>query len=130
MKYGPFTKFYGLNFKQAIPVDLGLKYAAVENGSFEVTEVYATDGLNRKANLKVLEDDKHFFPEYNGAILIREDVLEKYKDAAPNLEEVLNTLGGKFTNEIMTDLTYKVDVEGQSVDSVAKEFLTQQGLLK
>jgi len=57
-------------------------------------------------------------------------VLEKYKDVAPNLEEVLNTLAGKFTNEIMTDLTYKVDVEGQSVDSVAKEFLTQQGLLK
>jgi len=39
MKYGPFTKFYGLTFKEAIPVDLGLKYAAVENGSFEVTEV-------------------------------------------------------------------------------------------
>ena len=129
MKYGPFTKFYDLTFKEAIPVDLGLKYAAVENGSFEVTEVYSTDGLNRKAKLKVLEDDKNFFPEYNDAILIRDDVLEKYKDVAPNLEEVLNTLGGKFTNEIMTDLTYKVDVEGQSVDSVAKEFLIQQGLL-
>lgn len=83
MKYGPFTKFYGLNFKEAIPVDLGLKYAAVENGSFEVTEVYSTDGLNRKAQLKVLQDDKNFFPEYNGAILIRDDVIEKYKDVAP-----------------------------------------------
>lgn len=129
MKYGPFTKFYGLNFKEAIPVDLGLKYAAAENGSFEVTEVYSTDGLNRKAKLKVLQDDKNFFPEYNGAILIRDDVIEKYKDAAPNLVDVLNSLGGKFTNETMTDLTYKVDVEGQSVDTVAKDFLTQQGLL-
>lgn len=129
MKYGPFTKFYGLNFKEAIPVDLGLKYAAVENGSFEVTEVYSTDGLNRKAQLKVLQDDKNFFPEYNGAILIRDNVIEKYKDVAPNLVDVLNSMAGKFTNETMTDLTYKVDVEGQSVDTVAKDFLTQRGLL-
>ena len=55
MKYGPFTQFYGLNFKEKIPVDINLKYAAVENGSFEVTVVYTTDGLNRKAGLKVLE---------------------------------------------------------------------------
>jgi glycine betaine/choline ABC-type transport system substrate-binding protein len=129
MKYGPFVKFYGLDFKDSVSVDLGLKYAAVENGSFQVTEVYATDGLNRKAKLKVLEDDRQFFPEYNDAILIREDVLEKFKDTAPNLEDVLNLLGGQFTNESMTDLTYAVDVEGKDVDDVAHAFLIQQGLL-
>jgi len=43
------------------PVDINLKYAAVENGNFDVTVVYTTDGLNRKANLKVLEDDQNFF---------------------------------------------------------------------
>ena len=129
MKYGPFTKFYDLNFKDSVSVDLGLKYAAAENNSFDVTEVYSTDGLNRKAKLKVLEDDRSFFPEYNGAILIRDDVLEKYKDVAPNLEEVLNLLGGKFTNETMTDLTYAVDVEGKTVDTVAHDFLVSQGLL-
>ena len=60
MKYGPFTEAYGLHFKEAKPVDMGLKYAAIENGSFDVSVVYATDGLNRKVGLKILEDDKGF----------------------------------------------------------------------
>ena len=125
MKYGPFTEFYGLNFRNPVSVDLGLKYAAVENGSFDVTVVYATDGLNRKAGLKILEDDKGFFPDYNGAFLVREDVLEKY----PELEGILNQLAGEIPTEQMAELTYQVDVLGRTVDAVAREFLVSQGLL-
>lgn len=129
MKYGPFTEFYGLNFREAIPVDAGLKYTAIENRSFDVTEVYATDGLNRKAGLKILEDDLSFFPEYNGAFLVREDTFEKFADAAPDLEEVLNLLTGKISSEDMTEMTYQTDVEGRSADEVAREFLQGLGLL-
>ena len=125
MKYGPFTEFYGLNFRNPVSVDLGLKYAAVENGSFDVTVVYATDGLDRKAGLKILEDDKSFFPDYNGAFLVREDVLEKY----PELEGILNQLAGEIPTEQMAELTYQVDVLGRTVDDVAREFLVSQGLL-
>ena len=125
MKYGPFTEFYGLNFRNAISVDLGLKYTAVENGSFDVTVVYATDGLNRKVGLKILEDDKSFFPDYNGAFLVREDVLEQH----PELEVILNQLAGKIPTEQMAELTYQVDVLGRTVDDVAREFLVDQGLL-
>ena len=125
MKYGPFTEFYGLNFRNPVSVDLGLKYAAVENGSFDVTVVYATDGLNREAGLKILEDDKSFFPDYNGAFLVREDVLEKY----PELEGILNQLAGEIPTEQMAELTYQVDVLGRTVDDVAREFLVSQGLL-
>ena len=125
MKYGPFTEFYGLNFRNPVSVDLGLKYAAVENGSFDVTVVYATDGLNRKAGLKILEDDKSFFPDYNGAFLVREDVLEKY----PELEGILNQLAGEIPTEQMAELTYQVDVLGRTVDDVAREFLVSQGPL-
>ena len=129
MNYGPFTQFYGLNFKEKIPVDINLKYAAVENGSFEVTVVYTTDGLNRKAGLKVLEDDLSFFPEYNGALLVRDGLYDEMSETAPNLREVLNQLAGTLTNETMTDLTYTVDVEGRTVEEVAREFLTESGLI-
>lgn len=126
MKYYPFVEFYGLNFKDAISVDLGLKYTAVENGNFDVTVVYATDGLNRKANLKILEDDRGFFPEYNGAFLVREDILKQY----PELEGILNQLAGRIPTEQMAELTYQVDVVGRSVDEVAREFLVSLGLLQ
>lgn len=129
MKYNPFVKFYNLNFKESKPVDLGLKYSAVANGQIDVTEVYATDGLNKKAKLKILKDDRSFFPEYNGALLVRGDLFERFKDVAPNLKETMNKLGGIFTNEIMVELTYAVDVEGRTPEDVAREFLTDKGLL-
>lgn len=129
MKYGPFTEFYGLNFKDTSPVDVSLKYAAVEKGSFDVTEVYATDGLNRKANLKVLEDDRSFFPDYNGAFLVREDTFERFADVAPDLEDILNLLAGQIANDDMVEMTYQVDVLGRSVDDVAREFLINRGLI-
>lgn len=129
MKYQPFVDAYGLNFKKAIPVDMSLKYSAVEEGAFEAVIVYTTDGLNKRANLTVLEDDLGFFPEYNGAFLVRNDLFERFYEAAPNLEEVLELLTGKVDNEAMLDLTYAVDVERQDVDQVAHDFLVEQDLL-
>ncbi len=129
MKYRPFTEYYGLDFKDSFPVDISLKYSAIEKNMFDVTEVYATDGLNKKANLVLLEDDKNYFPEYNGALLVRDDLFEEVKEAAPDLEEVLNGLGGTLTNEKMTDMSYAVDIEGKSVDDVAIEFLQEMSLI-
>ena len=125
MKYNPFVEFYGLNFKDYIPVDMGLKYASIENGTFDVAVVYTTDGLNRKVGLKVLEDDKSFFPDYNGMFVVRGDILEQY----PELEGILEQLTGAISTEDMAEMTYQVDVQGRSVDDVAREFLVSRGLL-
>lgn len=129
MKYQPFSDFYGLKFKEAVPVDVSLKYSAMEEGAFDVMVVYATDGLNKRAGLTILEDDCAFFPEYNGAFLVRNNLFERFYDTAPNLEEVLDLLTGKVDNETMVALTYAVDVEGRQVHQVAREFLQEVGLL-
>ena len=73
----------------------------------------------------MLEDDRNFFPDYNGAFLVREDTLTRF----PGLEPVLNLLAGRISNEDMVDMTYQVDVQGRTVDDVAREFLVSQGLL-
>lgn len=49
----------------------------------DVTVVYSTDGLNKRFGLVTLEDDLHFFLEYNGAYLLRADLYEDF----PELEE-------------------------------------------
>ncbi|MDD6023177.1 MAG: glycine betaine ABC transporter substrate-binding protein [Oscillospiraceae bacterium] len=126
MKYGPFCDYYGLHFKDDVSVDIGLKYAAIQNGSFDVTEVYATDGLNVEAGLVILEDDLEFFPEYNGVYLIRNEVLLDY----PEIEDTLNLLSGLISTEDMSQMTYEVDVNGKPVDEVAKEFLEERGLIQ
>ncbi|MCC8109528.1 MAG: glycine/betaine ABC transporter substrate-binding protein [Planctomycetes bacterium] len=130
MRFRPFSAFYGLKFKDTKPIDIGLKYFAIESGNIDVTVAYATDGLNKKAALKILRDDRGFFPEYNGAILVRDDLFARMKDVAPNLEEVLNMLGGLFTDEIMTDLSYAVDVDEKTPAEVARAFLREKGLIK
>ena len=130
MKYNPFVKFYGLKFKEGNPIDLGLKYSAIASGKIDVSEVYATDGLNKKAKLKILKDDRNFFPEYNGALLVRSDLFERFAKTAPNLKETLNLLGGAFDNETMVNLTYAVDVDGKTPKEVAKAFLQEKGLIK
>lgn len=126
-KFNPFTEFYGLNFKEAKQLDVNLKYAAIDAEEIQVTVAYATDGANRKYQLKILEDDQAYFPEYNGALLIRDDLFERLSETAPNLEEVLEMMAGIFTDEIMVDLTYQTDVEGKAVTEVATQFLKDQG---
>ena len=129
MKYQPFVDYYGLTFQSAKPVDVVLKYNAVEEGAFDVMVVYATDGLNKRAGLTILEDDQGFFPEYYGAFLVRNDLFDDFYEAAPNLEQVLELLTNQVSSEDMVELTSAVDVDGRSVQEVAREFLVSKGLL-
>lgn len=122
-KFNPFTEFYGLKFKEAKQIDINLKYSAINSGNINVTVAYATDAQNRQSNMKLLTDDRNFFPEYNGALLVRTDLFDRLSETAPNLEEVLNMMGGIFTNEDMVNLSYAVDIEGRAVEEVAREYL-------
>ena len=130
--YNPKTisDLVGLEFAEVKPVDIMMKYTLVEQGAYDVMVVYATDGLNKRANLTLLEDDQHFFPDYYGTILVRNDVFERFEEQAPGLEDTLKLLNNQFTDEMMSELTYYVDVEGRDVDEVAHEFLISAGLLE
>lgn len=117
---------YGMEFKgEPKKMEISLKYKAIGNGDMDVTDAFATDGPIRQYNLKVLEDDKEFFPPYYAAPIVNNKTLEKY----PELEDLLNQLAGRIDDPTMTELNYLVDVEGQSIESVAKNFLTEQGLI-
>ncbi len=120
------TEAYGLEFKgEPTKMDISLKYQAIGEGDIDLTNVFMTDGPIRQYNLKVLEDDKSFFPPYYASPIIRNDTLEKH----PELEDILNSLAGKIDDEKMIEVNYKVDVEGQAVEDAAREFLETNGLL-
>ena len=112
-------KTYGLEFKDTIGIDGSPRYTALLNDSAQVIDAFTTDGLLKKFNLVVLEDDKSFFPPYNAIPLVRKDILEKY----PEIENILNNLGTYLTDEVMQDLNYQVDELGQSPEKVATDFL-------
>ncbi|XJZ25674.1 glycine betaine ABC transporter substrate-binding protein [Bacillota bacterium Lsc_1132] len=120
------TKAYNMNFKAVKAVDGGLRYTALKNYKSDVIDAFSTDGLLEAFHLKVLEDDKHFFPPYYAVPIIKESTLKEH----PELKKVINSLAGKLSDEKMRDLNYKVDSLKQSPDKVAKEFLQKEGLIK
>ena len=124
------TSCHGISWEDGVSLDIGLKYAAIDNENIDVTMVYSTDGLNQKSNLRILTDDLKFFPQYYAAFFHRESLFEEYEEAAPNLKEVLLMLEGQISNEEMIAMNFQVDAEGAEPKDVAKTFLVEKGLLK
>ena len=113
------TNVYHFQFKDIIGIDGSPRYTALANHESDVIDAFSTDGLLKKFQLTVLEDDKHFFPPYYAIPMVREDTLEEY----PEIEEILNKLGTQLNNDIMSELNYQVDELGKNPEDVAQEFL-------
>lgn len=116
---------FEIDKKQVKTMDLGLGYEALDRDQVNVAMVFSTDGLLKKYDLQVLEDDKQFFPVYNIAVTVREEVLTQY----PEIEEILKPLA-KMDDVTMQNLNYRVDADGLPAEVVAREYLTEQGLIK
>lgn len=100
-------------------MDAGLVYTAMHNNQVFAGLVYTTDGRLNAFNLKLLEDDKHYFPDYTAAPVVRKQVL----DANPQLAGLLKPLAEQLDDETMRQLNAKVDVEHQNPSTVAAAFL-------
>ncbi|HWV34331.1 MAG TPA: glycine betaine ABC transporter substrate-binding protein [Thermomicrobiales bacterium] len=117
---------YGLSFKDAIGLDPGLVYSALDNEDVDIISATATDGRIPALGLVPLEDDKGFFPPYYAAPLVRQDTL----GAAPELADLLNQFAGTISDEDMANLNYEVDDGGKEVDEVARQFLIDRGIVE
>ncbi|WP_350342797.1 glycine betaine ABC transporter substrate-binding protein [Proteinivorax tanatarense] len=124
--YQGLQETYGFEFGSTAGFDPGLTYAAVRDGNADVNDAFATDGRIIAFNLKMLEDDKNFFPPYYAAPIIRKDTLE----AHPELEEVLNLLAGRIDDETMSSLNARVDLEDEQARDVARDWLQSEGLIE
>lgn len=116
---------YNLHFKDVKAVDGGLRYTALNHDKSDVIDAFLTDGLLEAFKLKVLKDDKHFFPPYFAVPLLKQETLREH----PELKKAINALAGKLTNEKMRKLNYKVDSLKESPKKVAKDFLKSEGLI-
>ena len=120
-----FQKEYDLEFKDVKGMDHGMMYRSISANEVDVINSYTTDGQLTMYDLRVLEDDKSYFPPYHALPLVREETLEEY----PEIEEVLKQLEGMIDEEAMQIMNGKVDNDGMMVEIVAKEFLEEVGLI-
>ena len=117
---------YGMEFRDIMDIDIGLKYKAMQNGDIDVTNGFTTDAQLSRDNVKPLEDDKHLQVNYYCSTVVRQDALENY----PELEDTLMLMDGILTDQEMAELNYQVEVEGKEDVDVTREFLISKGLIE
>lgn len=119
--YPGFMEEYGFRFDSVSPMQIGLVYDALNAGSIEVALGYTTDGRIAAYDLVVLEDDKQFFPPYDAAPLMTDELIKEH----PEIEQAIQRLIGKISTETMQELNYRADGEGIEPAIVAQEFLEE-----
>lgn len=117
-------KAYDTKFSSVNELDFNLIFTQVGK-SCPFGEVTTTEGRVLSQDLQILEDDKDFFLEYLGVLTLRQETL----DANPKIADIMAPISEKLTNEKITELNSKVDVDGEEPQDVAQEFLDGEGLL-
>lgn len=119
------TRTYGFKFKKIVQMQPDLVYEAIKNNDVQIIESSTTDGRIAEFHLRLLEDDKHFYPPYYAAPIIRNSILKNY----PQVAQALQPLLGAIDNRTMQHLNYLVDVKKLSPQKVAHDFLIAKGLI-
>ncbi len=117
---------YGYEFPDIQRIQDGLVYDQVANGEgCNFGSVFTTDGRIANLDLVLLEDDQEFFPAFNGALTMRQEVFEENEQLADLFGEISPLL----TTEQMQQLNLEVDVNGIPPEEVAETFLRDNGFI-
>jgi len=109
---------YGLRAAPGSGLDHGLAYRALAAGQVDVVDAYTTDAQIARLKLRVLRDDRHFFPRYDALLLMRASLDER----------PLAALAGRIDEEAMRAMNGAVEIDGQSFEAVARAFLARGGV--
>lgn len=120
-------KTYGLRLAGAPKtMDLGLLYQALVKRQVDMVAGNSTDGMLSVLPITVLQDDRHYFPPYECALVVREDAERQF----PALRPALAELSGKISSETMRRLNFELDGKHRPAREIAREFLRSVGLPK
>jgi glycine betaine/choline ABC-type transport system substrate-binding protein len=125
MSYTNMTRVYDMSFEKAVAMNYGLMYQAVQKGDVDAIVAYSSDGRISAMDLKILEDDKSFFPPYDAMLIIRNQTIAEH----PELYNLLDQLSGRIDQETIQRLNARADVDGDDFADIAEEFLEEQGLI-
>ncbi len=117
--YEALMKFYHINLSNMKGMEHSLAYESISDNKLDLIEVYSTDAKIAKYDLKILKDDKEFFPPYLAVFVLRKDLMQKY----PKTWQAIRSLEGQINEEKMIELNAKVELEHWSFEKTAAYFL-------
>jgi osmoprotectant transport system substrate-binding protein len=100
--------------------------AAARTNGTNTAMVYGTDGNVLAANLVIMEDDRHDQPVYAPVPMVREAVLK----ANPEIARIVKPLMESFDRQTLQELNARVQINGESTQAVAEDYLKRKGFLK
>jgi osmoprotectant transport system permease protein len=111
---------YGLTLARVEVMEHALTYRAIASGQVDVMDVFSTDGQLERLKLRLLDDDRRFFPDYSAVLLARREMTERYPRTWARLREALE---GRLDDGRMARLNAMADLDGRRVSEVAAVFL-------
>lgn len=115
----------GITLKHIVSLEPALRYTALLNDKIDLVEAFSTDAELKQYQLRLLKDDISLFPAYQGAPLMKAEFAAKN----PQIVAALNRLAGKISEAEMSEMNYRVKVQGESAENVARDYLEKNGLL-
>ena len=111
---------YGLALHRVGVMEHALTYRAIASGDVELMDVFSTDGQLERLRLRLLEDDRRFFPDYSAVLLARRELAERFPRTWARLREALE---GRIDGRRMAQLNALVDLDGKPIAEAAAVFL-------
>lgn len=104
-----------------IGLDHGLAYDAIGAKQVDVIDIYTTDAKIDHLGLRVLDDDRHYFPRYDAVVLYRLDVPQRW----PGAWAAMQKLEGRIDERAMIAMNARAELQGVPFDAIARDFLAQ-----
>src|SRR5215469_12054018 len=115
------SRRYGLSLARVGVMEHALTYRAIASGEVDVMDVFSTDGQLERLHLQLLQDDRHFFPDYSAVLLARRELTTRFPRTWARLREALE---GRLDDRRMARLNAMADLDGASIPQVAAAFLS------
>ncbi len=117
------ARTYGLA-QAPVGLDHGLAYEAVAAGRIDVMDIYTTDAKIERYDLRVLEDDRAYFPRYDAVLVYRLDLPARQ----PAVWQALQKLEGRIDEKTMIRLNAAAELENRSFAEAARLFTLASGV--
>jgi len=100
-------------------LDHGLAYDAIGAKQIDVIDIYTTDAKIDSLGLRVLADDRNYFPRYDAVLLYRLDLPARL----PKAWAALQGLRGRIDERAMIAMNARAELQGVAFDVIARDFL-------
>lgn len=116
---------YTIPSNQQQILDTGIIYTETASGDCDFGEVFTTDGRIAGLDLNLV-DDPGIMILYNVSINMTDALYSQAPDA---FDTIANDILAGLDNETMTELNFRVDIEGETPTQVARDYLVSNGLI-